>query len=214
MYFRDFIGTSYFTIGIQLTQPCHNSKYYGDYYIIGPVTVSSGGRLLLTNEMDMPTTPLTVTLSNPITVENNGLVVLDAYAKDHNRNIATTYKMVDGCDGPAIIVEEGGTLAVNAAKFEGTGIEVDGGTVIVNKGTYYGSLTPFSSLAASVTGDGLFTNNLDTYTDVETTDEPVIEVKSGTLELRGGEYTAGTSVPIKAAAEPNLTPGMPLCWIL
>ena len=106
------------------------------------------------------------------------------------------------------------TLAVNAAKFEGTGIEVDGGTVIVNKGTYYGSLTPFSSLAASVTGDGLFTNNLDTYTDVETTDEPVIEVKSGTLELRGGEYTAGTSVPIKAAAEPNLTPGMPLCWIL
>lgn len=22
MYFRDFIGTSYFTIGIQLTQPC------------------------------------------------------------------------------------------------------------------------------------------------------------------------------------------------
>ena len=36
---------------------------------------------------------------------------------------------------------------------------------------------------------GLFTNNLDTYTDVETTDEPVIEVKSGTLELRGGEYT-------------------------
>ena len=180
MYFRDFIGTSYFTIGIQLTQPCHNSKYYGDYYITGPVTVSSGGRLLLTNEMDMPTTPLTVTLSNPITVENNGLVVLDAYAKDYNRNIATTYKMVDGYDGPAIIVEEGGTLAVNAAKFE----------------------------------DGLFTNNLDTYTDVETTDEPVIEVKSGTLELRGGEYTAGTSVPIKAAAEPNLTPGMPLCWIL
>ena len=168
----------------------------------------------MTNEMDMPTTPLTVTLSNPITVENNGLVVLDAYAKDYNRNIATTYKMVDGYDGPAIIVEEGGTLAVNAAKFEGTGIEVDGGTVIVNKGTYYGSLTPFSSLAASVTGDGLFTNNLDTYTDVETTDEPVIEVISGTLELRGGEYTAGTSVPIKAAAEPNLTPGMPLCWIL
>ena len=116
MYFRDFIGTSYFTIGIQLTQPCHNSKYYGDYYITGPVTVSSGGRLLLTNEMDMPTTPLTVTLSNPITVENNGLVVLDAYAKDYNRNIATTYKMVDGYDGPAIIVEEGGTLAVNAAK--------------------------------------------------------------------------------------------------
>ena len=103
-------------------------------------------------------------------VENNGLVVLDAYAKDYNRNIATTYKMVDGYDGPAIIVEEGGTLAVNAAKFEGTCIEVDGGTVIVNKGTYYGSLTPFSSLAASVTGDGLFTNNLDTYTDVETTE--------------------------------------------
>ena len=42
---------------------------------------------------------------------------------------------------------------------------------------------------------------------METTDEPVIEVKSGTLELRGGEYTAGTSVPIKAAAEPNLPLG-------
>ena len=45
----------------------------------------------MTNEMDMPTTPLTVTLSNPITVENNGLVVLDAYAKDYNRNIATPF---------------------------------------------------------------------------------------------------------------------------
>lgn len=65
----------------------------------------------MTNEMDMPTTPLTVTLSNPITVEKNGLVVLDAYAKDYNRNIATTYKMVDGYDGPAIIVEEGGGRA-------------------------------------------------------------------------------------------------------
>ena len=88
------------------------------------------------NPVNSTVSQLTVTLSNPITVENNGLVVLDAYAKDYNRNIATTYKMVDGYDGPAIIVEEGGTLAVNAAKFEGTGIEVDGGTVIVNKGTY------------------------------------------------------------------------------
>ena len=174
--------------------------------VTGKITVEAGGRLAMMSQD--PAVSGTVTFDEPIEVNNGGLLVFDTGSPAGSSVNYTPIKYTADSDNPIATINEGGKAYFNVGTLnlpdnaQSAAIKVDGGEVTINPGSV--------RAGAEQEMFNVFDLSLekDTWTSPETLgiasastskNVPLVEVTTGELTVRGGQFaSSGSESAIKA----------------